>query len=256
MGFRARVTLGHGRTDREVTPSVPSLQQGDAAAMNGASEDIKIKCRLLATDPSLIKLHRDLVASGAITEEEFWSTRQVRLSPFAASIILCWQELLKTQAALLAQKTPPSIALEGAASKTLPIEAKVVDKSITYTVTPGIIREIFARTPAVAKAHQELVAAEGRGKAARMSERDFWLAYFKSAFFDPGALRDPKNPLHAYLAVDEQPLAKEAPMEDELDEEPPEDLSADDESLQVVLDRSSYPRNRSQLRREAMQRSS
>lgn len=135
----------------------------------------------------------------------------------------------------MAQKAPLSIVLEGSASKTLPIEAKVVDRSITYTVTPGIIREIFARTPAVAKAHQELVIAEGKGRINRMNERDFWLAYFKSAFFDPSALRDPKNPLNAFLVVDERPLAMEA-LVDEPNEESFEDLSADDAFLNVVPD--------------------
>jgi transcription initiation factor TFIIH subunit 1 len=40
-------------------------------------EEIKLRSNLLAKNKELLRLHRELVFTGALTEDEFWESRQV-----------------------------------------------------------------------------------------------------------------------------------------------------------------------------------
>lgn len=75
-----------------VGKALPQVAMGTSAktneAMNGklTMEQIKLRGTLLGTNKELLQLHRTLVRGGLITEEEFWETRQVRLSAYNLAV--------------------------------------------------------------------------------------------------------------------------------------------------------------------------
>lgn len=74
---------------------------------------------------------------------------------------------------------------------------------IKYTLTPSIIKEIFATTPVIEKAYHELVTTTSSIKK-KMQPAEFWALYFASPFFDSKLKFDAKNPLNDYFEVDKE----------------------------------------------------
>lgn len=160
------------------------------------TEVIRAKCELLASHPDLLKLHKELVGRGILKEEDFWSTRQDLLD---TQVAMCKQVAAPaivappTSTPLWSQTGSSSASKKGVTIAPNGVEAKVTEKSITYTVTPGIIASIYKSSPEVRQAHEDLVETAGK-----VTEREFWVAYFNSLFFDPRLPPDPKNLLHKY----------------------------------------------------------
>jgi transcription initiation factor TFIIH subunit 1 len=124
------------------------------------SEEIKLRGSLLAKNKDLLKLHKDLVFSNILTEEEFWEDRR---------------GLLRAQEMILKQK-------KGITSSLVSDELKPVagNSDVKYVLTPAIIQTIFDQHPILKKAFNDLVQSEDK----RLTEREFWLEYFKSKFFN------------------------------------------------------------------------
>lgn len=123
-------------------------------------EEIKLRGSLLAKNKNLLKLHKDLVFSNILTEEEFWEDRR---------------GLLRAQEMILKQK-------KGITSSLVSDELKPVasNSDVKYVLTPTIIQTIFDQHPILRKAFADLVQGESKS----LTEREFWLEYFKSKFFN------------------------------------------------------------------------
>lgn len=123
-------------------------------------EEIKLRGSLLAKNKELLKLHKELVFSNILTEEEFWEDRR---------------GLLRAQEMILKQK-------KGITSSLVSDELKPVsgNSDVKYVLTPTIIQSIFDQHPILKKAFNELVQSEAKS----LTEREFWLEYFKSKFFN------------------------------------------------------------------------
>jgi hypothetical protein len=84
----ARAPLQHpagvtGLTRPGMTPRATSVASDGRSGISSApgagltSDDIRLRKKVLAANPELAVLHRDLVMTGQITEPEFWEGRQV-----------------------------------------------------------------------------------------------------------------------------------------------------------------------------------
>jgi transcription initiation factor TFIIH subunit 1 len=117
--------------------------------------EIKIRRALLAKNAPLASLHRELVISGVLSEEEFWENRKNQLDD------------------QLIQLTQPKAQSSG----WVDIKAETNEgQGSKYTLTPEIIHSIFLQHPLVQKAYDEHVPAN-------MSEESFWKRYFGSRYF-------------------------------------------------------------------------
>ncbi|KAI8848363.1 hypothetical protein BC829DRAFT_394293 [Chytridium lagenaria] len=186
--------------DRERVKEVLSLEISKNRIANGGvtadvpgvstitSQDIQIRQSLLTKDKELAKLHKELVMSGIIGEEEFWINRK---------------HLLVTQAFNLSQK-------KGTSSASLAdVKPSVSEGSdLKYTLTPEIIHSIFIQYPSVQKAYSENVPG-------KVPEKDFWTKFFASKYFTrtrlPGQTLEVDDLFKRYLIEDEddaQPIPK------------------------------------------------
>ena len=129
------------------------------------SEEIKLRGSLLAKNKDLLKLHKELVFSNVLSEEEFWEDRR---------------GLLRTQEMILKQKKGASSALVSDDLK----PSAMSTSDVKYVLTPTIIQTIFEQHPILKKAFAELVSSQ----EPKLTEREFWIEYFKSNFFN-----DPKS---------------------------------------------------------------
>ncbi|KAI9205511.1 BSD domain-containing protein [Polychytrium aggregatum] len=137
--------------------SIRSIQALEQPKDTGASsrQELEIKLNLLSTNKSLAKLHLDLVQSGIVSEDEFWSSRRHLIAN------QLWQQNQKrgTSSASRADVKPTTD-----------------DSKAVYTLNPEIIHSIFTQYPTVHKAYKENVPS-------KMSEKDFWTTYFQSRYF-------------------------------------------------------------------------
>lgn len=127
-------------------------------------EEIKLRASLLAKNKDLLKLHKDLVFSSILSEEEFWEDRK---------------GLLRAQEMILKQKKGVTSAL--VADDLKPVTGGASD--VKYILTPTIIQTIFEQHSILKKAFNDLVATDANPSGA-LTEREFWLEYFKSKFFN------------------------------------------------------------------------
>jgi hypothetical protein len=121
---------------------------------------------------------------------------------------------------LPSKKPKPSIQVDSRLTPT---------NEIKYTLTPNIIKEIFATTPAVEKAYHELVTSVSGAKK-KMQPTEFWTFYFASPFFDGKLKIDAKNPLNDYFEAEREKMDVEEDFGDDDDKEFG-DLSIDDEYI-------------------------
>ena len=138
------------------------------------SEEIKLRGSLLAKNKDLLKLHKDLVFSNVLSEEEFWEDRR---------------GLLKAQEMVLKQKKGVTSALVSDDLKPVTSSGSATTTTgsdVKYVLTPTIIQTIFQQHPILKRAFTELVKISGEedGKGKLLSEREFWIEYFKSKFFN------------------------------------------------------------------------
>ncbi len=129
--------------------------------MRLTNEDIKLRGNLLSKNPELLQLHRSLVMSGMITEDEFWSTRS---------------HLLESHRVLMNQKPAPST------SRLLGMEIRTqtdIQGDTKIILTPALKESIFEQNPIVRKAFDEKIPST-------VDEKTFWIHYFSSRFYKEG----------------------------------------------------------------------
>lgn len=130
-----------------------------------SAEEMKLRQEVLSKNADLAKLHKSLVVSGLITEDEFWSTRK---------------HILETQAIQTQLR-------KGESSSWLDLAPSTQESgNFKYTITPNIARRIFKEYPQVKHAYIENVPHKA-------SEKQFWKLFVASQFFNRGRSTDGAN---------------------------------------------------------------
>ncbi|XP_057754972.1 general transcription and DNA repair factor IIH subunit TFB1-1-like [Arachis stenosperma] len=136
------------------------------------------RIKLLQEDSKLQKLHKELVASGKLTESEFWATKKQLLDRVEN------------------RKTKQQIGFKNSLIfDTKPTSDGRINQ-VKFQLTPEIKYQIFALKPAVHQAFLNFVPS-------KMSEVDFWNKYFKAEY-----LHSTKNAVAAAAeAAEDEDLA-------------------------------------------------
>ncbi|KAJ1730693.1 RNA polymerase II transcription factor B subunit 1 [Coemansia sp. Benny D160-2] len=131
-------------------------------AVPASAEEIKLREEVLAKNIELSKVHKSLVVSGLISEDEFWSTRK---------------HILETQAI-------QSQLRKGETSAWLDLTPSTQESgNFKYTITPNIARRIFKEFPQVKRAYVDNVPH-------KVSEKVFWKRFVASQFLNRGRSSD------------------------------------------------------------------
>ncbi|CAH0491236.1 unnamed protein product [Peronospora farinosa] len=129
--------------------------RSNAAALCNPTE-IKHRAALLAANPALKRQHIEMVNDGLISEEDFWASRRHLIAGEASKR----QKTGKTSAILT------DLAADNDAAGNV----------VKYNLNAEVIHQIFIQYPAVYMAYQGQVPD-------KMTETEFWGAFFKSKYF-------------------------------------------------------------------------
>ncbi|CAH0477228.1 unnamed protein product [Peronospora belbahrii] len=129
--------------------------RSNAAALCNPTE-IKQRAALLAADPALKRQHVEMVNDGLISEEDFWASRRHLIAREASKR----QKTGKTSAILT----------------DLAANNDTAGNVVKYNLNAEVIHQIFIQYPAVYMAYQGQVPD-------KMTETEFWGAFFKSKYF-------------------------------------------------------------------------
>lgn len=143
------------------TPSpAPSAPHGLSAPLS--KEQVALRMAVLKSDPTVAKLHSELVASGAVPEEDFWAAHQGSLD--------------KEKARVLGKAKLPASTAASAALVDFRPRTEHRSTKIRYKLTQSIIEAIFSESPSIAAAFNKYVPAV-------VDERTFWRKYLDSRHF-------------------------------------------------------------------------
>lgn len=120
------------------------------------NKELEEKNNILANDPVLFQLYRDLVTTQVITADEFWANYVKKPSQKVATV----EQEIGVSGSFLIGIAPQTDGSCG----------------IKYNITPEIIDSIFRTYPAVKRKHMENVPH-------KISESEFWTKFFQSHYF-------------------------------------------------------------------------
>lgn len=120
------------------------------------NKELEEKNNILANDPVLFQLYRDLVATQVITADEFWANYVKKPSQKNVDI----DQEMGVSGSFLIGIAPQTDGSCG----------------IKYNITPEIIDSIFRTYPTVKRKHMENVPH-------KISESEFWTKFFQSHYF-------------------------------------------------------------------------
>ncbi|XP_074595365.1 transcription factor B1 [Brevipalpus obovatus] len=185
------------------------------------SRELEEKQNILQKDPDLFNLYKDLVTSGVLTSDEFWTQLAPIRCPQLIKILNLPPPPLSdnpslataTSSVINSSSSSASTSTSSGQSVGIPgafladIEPKVDgDKGgIKYNITTEVLEAIFRTYPAVKRKHLEYVPH-------KLSESEFWLRFFQSHYFHrdrllTGASSSIKGDLFADCAkLDEQDI--------------------------------------------------
>ncbi|KAK7268655.1 hypothetical protein RIF29_21360 [Crotalaria pallida] len=140
--------------------------------------EMALRIKLLQEDSKLQKLHKELVASGKLTEAEFWATKKKLLDRDESRKL---KQRIGFKNSLIFDTKPTS-------------DGRI--NQVKFQLTPEIKYQIFALKPAVHRAFLNFVPS-------KMNEVEFWNKYFKAEY-----LHSTKNTVAAAAeAAEDEDLA-------------------------------------------------
>ncbi|WJX49920.1 hypothetical protein P8452_36296 [Trifolium repens] len=143
-----------------------------------STAELELRIKILQDDRKLQKLHAELVASGKLTESEFWATKKKMLDQNESRKL---KQRIGFKNFLIFDTKPTS-------------DGRI--NQVKFQLTPEIKYQIFALKPAVHQAFLNFVPK-------KMSEVDFWNKYFKAEY-----LHSTKNTIAAAAeAAEDEDLA-------------------------------------------------
>ncbi|KAI0082063.1 hypothetical protein K474DRAFT_1655997 [Panus rudis PR-1116 ss-1] len=154
-GSTPRPALGTPRASASRAGSVASDSRGSGTPLGDPTHDFRLRKKVLLANPDLAKLHRELVMTGQISENEFWEGRE---------------HMLLAQAAAENQR-------RGKPGQLVDPRPQTVDGEIKIVITPQLVHDIFEEYPVVAKAYSDNVPT-------KLNEAEFWSRYFQSKLFN------------------------------------------------------------------------
>nr|CCA17600.1 general transcription factor IIH subunit putative [Albugo laibachii Nc14] len=152
---KAKSFIIHALTSAGRGPSLAS-DQGLHRDLLGNSLEIKQRAALLASNSNLKRQHTEMVNQGLISEEDFWQARRHLLANEASK----------------RQKTGKTSAL----LTDLAGQNEDGGNVVKYNLNAEVIHQIFVQYPAIHLAYQDQVPD-------KLSETEFWSAFFKSKYF-------------------------------------------------------------------------
>ncbi|XP_058770200.1 general transcription and DNA repair factor IIH subunit TFB1-1-like [Vicia villosa] len=166
-----RELVGSALSKHVEPPKVVSDEQLSASEMT-------LRIKLLQEDSKLQKLHKELVASGKLTESEFWATKKKLLDQDESRKL---KQRIGFKNSLIFDTKPTS-------------DGRI--NQVKFQLTPEIKYQIFTLKPAVHQAFRSFVPS-------KMSEVDFWNKYFRAEY-----LHSTKNAIAAAAeAAEDEDLA-------------------------------------------------
>ncbi|KAJ8754875.1 hypothetical protein K2173_015387 [Erythroxylum novogranatense] len=120
----------------------------EAPSEQPSTQDLLLRMTLLQENSELQKLHKEFVSNGVLTEDEFWASRKKLLDGVSS------------------RKSKQRVGLKSVMlSEQATFDSRT--KRVTYSLTPEVVREIFAEKPAIHRAYLKLVPN-------KMADKDFW----------------------------------------------------------------------------------
>ncbi|XP_067931403.1 general transcription factor IIH subunit 1-like [Watersipora subatra] len=154
--FHFRNEGGRGAQVRDREKVKELLQKLLPQFRSKINSELEMKHKMLQEDKQLFQLYNDLVVSGVISAEEFWSNR----SHLTKEKISDQNQNIGVSPSFLSEIKPTS---DGS-------------NSISYNLTSDMIDSIFRTYPQVKKKHFECVPHE-------MCESEFWTKFFQSHYY-------------------------------------------------------------------------
>ncbi|KAL0587574.1 hypothetical protein ABG067_002870 [Albugo candida] len=152
---KAKTFIVHALARAGRGPSLASDQSLHRALL-GNSLEIKQRAALLASDTNLKRQHTEMVNQGLISEEDFWQARR---------------HLLAIEASKRQKTGKTSSLLTDLAGKN-----ESGGNVVKYNLNAEVIHQIFVQYPSIHLAYQDQVPD-------KLSETEFWSAFFKSKYF-------------------------------------------------------------------------
>lgn len=152
---KAKTFIVHALARAGRGPSLASDQSLHRALL-GNSLEIKQRAALLASDTNLKRQHTEMVNQGLISEEDFWQARR---------------HLLANEASKRQKTGKTSALLTDLAGKN-----ESGGNVVKYNLNAEVIHQIFVQYPSIHLAYQDQVPD-------KLSETEFWSAFFKSKYF-------------------------------------------------------------------------
>uniref|UniRef100_A0A1J3DM19 Putative RNA polymerase II transcription factor B subunit 1-1 n=1 Tax=Noccaea caerulescens TaxID=107243 RepID=A0A1J3DM19_NOCCA len=138
----------------EEEPKKPALS---SSAEKLSIAELELRFKLLRENSELQRLHKQLVESKVLTEDEFWATRKKLLGKDSN------------------RKSKQQVGLKSVMVSGIKPSTDGRTNRVTFNLTSEIIFQIFAEKPAVRQAFINYVPS-------KMTEKDFWTKYFRAEY--------------------------------------------------------------------------
>ncbi|CAA7015445.1 unnamed protein product [Microthlaspi erraticum] len=189
----------------EEEPKKPAVS---SSAEKLSNAEFELRFKLLRENSELQRLHKQLVESKVLTEDEFWATRKKLLGKDSN------------------RKSKQQVGLKSMMVSGIKPSTDGRTNRVTFNLTSEIIFQIFAEKPAVRQAFINYVPS-------KMTEKDFWTKYFRAEY-----LYSTKNTaVAAAEAAEDEQLAVFLKPDEILARETRQKIRRVDPSLDMEADR-------------------